>query len=121
MPSPPPCDWLVIAFEKLDRLKILGSVPADLAAALTRSLGDVVQKTYSGAAHFEVKIKGLPWVAVHEEGVRTQRLLLATLDALQLSGFALYGSVRMQQLALQDVLVVQRQKDWRPGMPVWQR
>lgn len=47
--------------------------------------------------------------------------LLAVLDALQLSGFALYGNIRMQQLTSQDLLVVHRQKDWAVGMPVWQR
>ncbi|OIW35684.1 hypothetical protein CONLIGDRAFT_676591 [Coniochaeta ligniaria NRRL 30616] len=122
MPPPPPCEWLVIAFEKLDRLKIMPPPPEDLKASLSKWLGAQIQKLGPETdGSLEIKLNGQPWNAMSEQGVRTHLILLRMLDALQTTGFALYGSMRQQQLITQDVLVVHRQKDWRPGQPVWQR
>lgn len=88
---------------------------------MTSHLRLQTQKTKSNDDFLEIKLGGYPWAAVETEGIRTQMTLLAVLDALQLSGFALYGNIRMQQLTSQDLLVVHRQKDWAVGMPVWQR
>ncbi|KAB5530282.1 hypothetical protein GE09DRAFT_386688 [Coniochaeta sp. 2T2.1] len=126
MPPPPPCDWLVVAFEKSDRLKIMPAPPDDLRASLLRWLGSQVQKSSSERdcakdGFMEIKLNGQPWSAMSDQGVRTHLVLLKLLDAFQTTGFALYGSMRQQQLLTQDMLVVHRQKDWKPGQPVWQR
>lgn len=122
MPPPPPCEWLVVAFDKVDRLRIMPPPPDDLQASLLKWLGSQVQRCGSPKDdHLEIKLNGLPWNATAQEGVRTHLVLLRILDALQTTGFALYGAIHQQQVVIQDVLVVHRQKDWRPGQPVWQR
>ena len=81
-----------------------------------------MQKTTGNGGCLEIKLNGLPWNATAPaQGVRTQLVLLRLLDALQAAGFALYAGVRAQQLVIQDVLVVHRQRGWRPGQPVWER
>jgi hypothetical protein len=113
---------MVIAFEKFDRLKFMPPPAQDLQASLTKCLGAQVQKVYAPTSeHLEIKLNGLPWAAMADQGARTQLVLLRVLDALQGVGWALYGGVRIQQLVLHDVMVVHRQRNWTPGQPVWQR
>ncbi|KAJ0107169.1 hypothetical protein J7T55_014699 [Diaporthe amygdali] len=124
-PPPPPCDWLSISFDWTDKMKIVDAPPGDLTEAIIAEF----RSNYRLKSHelesdrLKLKFHGQPWQATGEETVRTRMLLLSLLGILERFGYSLYASIdQVSSNGLEaDVLVVTRQKGWKPGMPIWHR
>lgn len=124
-PAPPPCDWLSISFDWTDKMKIVDAPPGDLAEALIAEF----KAKYRLKSHeleggrLKLKFHGQPWQASGEETVMSRMLLLSLLGILERFGYSLYASIdQVNGSGIEaDVLVVTRQKGWKPGLPIWHR
>lgn len=124
-PPPPPCDWLSISFDWVDKMKIVNTPPSDLTEALVAEFNS----NYRLKSHelekdrLKLKFHGHPWQAGSEQTVKLRMMLLKLLEVLERFGYSLYANVSETygSEADADVLVVTRRKDWAPGMPIWHR
>lgn len=116
-PPLPPCDWLTVSFEWLDRLRILGAPSSDLAAAVVMSLQPAMTSHQLTAEFFEAKFSGSPWMPGGEETVKLRIILLRLLEVLEGFGFTLYAGVNQENGSAGDVLVMRRPKGWDEKAP----
>ncbi|KAI3391374.1 hypothetical protein diail_7460 [Diaporthe ilicicola] len=122
---PPPCDWLSISFDWTDKMKIVDAPPGDLTEAIVAEF----RANYRLKSHeleggrLKLKFHGQPWQAQGEDTVRSRMMLLSLLGILERFGYSLYASIdQVNSSGIEaDVLVVTRQKGWKPGTPIWHR
>ncbi|KAH7363432.1 hypothetical protein B0T11DRAFT_329406 [Plectosphaerella cucumerina] len=123
-PPPPPCDWLCVSFDSSDKLKIVGSPPEALSQAIVGLYGGSIQRHEITAERLKIKFNGMPWRPNGRDTVTTRKMLLRLIKTLEEFGFTIYASIDISDSTDKgetDVLVVQRQKGWVPGMPIFHR
>jgi hypothetical protein len=113
---PPPCDWLSVSFDRLDRLRILGAPSPDLAGAVVKALQPAIASHNMSDHRFEAKFCGTPWSPSGEQTVTLRVILLRLLEVMESFGFTLYAGVNQCNDASGDVLVMRRQKGWEEGV-----
>lgn len=113
---PPPCDWLSVSFDQLDRLRILGAPSPDLAAAVVTALQPAIASHKMSDHRFDVKFCGTPWSPSGEQTVTLRVILLRLLEVMESFGFTLYAGVNQCNDTCGDVLVMRRQKSWEEGV-----
>ncbi len=99
-------------------------MPPELAAALVRTLGPEVLQHEHTPTRVKIKLQGQAWLPVGEKTVDSRILLLGMFQTLEEFGYSVYASIDQENGtdgSETDVLIVQRRKDWRPGMPIWHR
>ena len=121
-PPPPPWDWLVVSFDRGNKLKVVGFPPPELAAALVECFGIRVRRHEITASRLKIKFRGYPWEPHGTNTVDTRVIVLKLLETLEAFGFTLYGSVRITDSGGNynidteaDVLVVHRCRDGTSG------
>ncbi|CAG9982603.1 unnamed protein product [Clonostachys byssicola] len=98
----------------------------DLSAALLQTFGSEVSRHEVTREHLEIKFHGSTWVPSSEDTVHMPLMILAMLETLERFGYSIYASLK-DQISYNgeghdvDMLVMQRHKNWAPGMPVFIR
>ncbi|CAH0047212.1 unnamed protein product [Clonostachys solani] len=96
----------------------------DLTEALLQSFGYKVSKHGVTREHLEIKLFGYPWEPSGEGTVHMPLMILEMLETLERFGYSMYASVK-DQISSEghdaDILVMQRHKNWAPGMPIFHR
>ncbi|KAH8901034.1 hypothetical protein GQ53DRAFT_835005 [Thozetella sp. PMI_491] len=123
-PVPPECHWLSISFDSWSKLKVIGAPSAELAQALVQTFGGAVSESELANGRLKIKFHGTPWLASGVETVTSRLMLLGMLQTLEAFGYTVYTSIDMingREGSETDVLIVHKQRDWQPGMPIWHR
>lgn len=123
-PPPPPCDWLCVSFDTIDRLKIVGGPPRDLSDAIIELFRGRLRSEEVTPERLKIKFSSAVWVPQGEDTVTTRRLLLQLIQKLEEFGFTIYASLDMsngREGRETDVMIVQRQRNWVPGAPIFHR
>lgn len=112
-----------MSFDRGDRLKFVDPPPADVTAAILRTLGTAVSRHERTVSHLEIKLNRYPWYPDGTDTVTTRMMILKLIETLETCGFTLYGTLDQSDdtSSEADVVMVHRHKDWKPGMPVWHR
>ncbi|VUC25596.1 unnamed protein product [Clonostachys rosea] len=123
-PPPPRSDWICISLYRYDRLRVTPPPQPDLSAALIQTFGGEVSKHEVTREHLEIKFHGHPWVPSSEDTVHMPLMILGMLETFERFGYSMYASLK-DQISNEghdaDILVMQRHKNWVPGMPIFHR
>jgi hypothetical protein len=124
--------WMSLGFMQGDLLVISDPPPETSGSGfnflgnLIRNLGDKVQRHRSLPNNsYEIKFKGYPWLANGEDAVKQRLLLIQLLEILEVHGWSLYTSVRIdsrpnaEQFSAADSWICQKDIDWAEGIPVY--
>ncbi|KAH6669708.1 hypothetical protein F5X68DRAFT_265170 [Plectosphaerella plurivora] len=123
-PPPPPCDWLCVSFDSSDKLKIVGNPPKALSQALIAMYGSSIQRHEVTPQRLKIKFNGMPWRPNGTDTVTTRKMLLQLIKKLEEFGYTIYSAMDISDSTDKgetDVLIVQREKTWTPGTPIFHR
>lgn len=93
---PPPAHFILVSFDHLNKLKIIGDVPPGLGDDLVQTLGTRVSSQEVSADRVKIKMYGNTWLAAGEDAVRSQFLVMSVLKVLDRFGFRVYTALETQ-------------------------
>ncbi|KAF2754183.1 hypothetical protein EJ05DRAFT_151586 [Pseudovirgaria hyperparasitica] len=121
-------EWMSVAFSCNDRVRIIDG-PSDFVKGVTYAmsvLGLRSQGLYKEDARvYELRFKGLPWLAVGlDQGVMAQTILLRLMSELNVGGWSVYASINQKQgangFAKSDTWHCSRPIGWVTNPPAYQ-
>jgi hypothetical protein len=127
-PAPAPREWGVVAFSRVDRLRVIdfcASPSTDpLIAMLTERLGKewIDKQSEYAPGVWEYKLNGYPWQATGKDTMRVRELLMVLVECLEEEGWSVYASIDQKSVEGEcDTWFCSRAVGWERGMGVYQR
>ncbi|KAL4402373.1 hypothetical protein ACI68E_000138 [Malassezia pachydermatis] len=132
-PSPPPCEWISIAFSNADLIRFI-SAPRELVDDVAKDLGPILSRPtplQHSEGVLELKLSGSPWYAEGRATMSARQAILQLVMTLERHGFSVYASIDQKETGRHghestgssetDTWHLCRTVGWQPGLPIFHR